>query len=120
MMLFQCAIGGWSKATFRIVMTLVLVAIGVCGSCVEALTLGPYTVWFNTRMKQKVIDSVLIGRPESEIEPTLGRATERYEVVSSSPPGVIYDYYPYPWWPFAKFQVFAEDGIVTGYELFDD
>ena len=106
--------------------------VSCVGPYVEAAALGPYTTWFNQRMKARAERAGLVGRPESEVEEVLGRASSSYRfpaarVVSSEGsvrvvgrPGWTFDYYPYPFLPVAKFQVHCHDGVVTGLEMFDD
>lgn len=84
------------------------------GSCLEAATLGPYTTWFNQRMKSRA--GPLIGQPEANVERVLGAAN----YVRVDEESRTFNYHPYPWFPFSKFQVHCYQGVVTSLEMFDD
>lgn len=108
-----------------------LAAVTCVGPVVEAGALGPYTVWFNQRMKARAEHAGLVGRPDSVVEKVLGRADN---IVTHRAPrrlspdgggwlgegGRTFEYYPYPFLPFSKVQVHCPAGVVTGIELFDD
>jgi hypothetical protein len=111
--------------------TYMLVCVGfVCASVFEAAQHGPYTRWFNDHLDAKARRADLIGRPVSRIRSVLGspdNIMEFWEVIGADgrpAPGAefvtTYEYYPYPWLPFSKFQVHTTRGIVRGLEKFDD
>lgn len=96
-------------------------------ACLEAASVGPHTRWFNERVRLLALDAGLVGGPESRVEAVLGRSdfvspTGAYDtggrLIAQS--ATVYEYDPYPFLPMSKFQVFAQDGGVTGFELYDD
>ena len=104
------------------------------GACVDGSLEGPYTTWFNRRMMARATAAGLVGLPEANVEAVLGAASYEYTfaapymaspdggspVVVVGQPGRTFDYYPYPFLPFSKFQVHCHLGVVTGLEMFDD
>jgi hypothetical protein len=111
--------------------TYVLACLGlVFVSGWEAAEHGPYTRWFNHRLKVQSEQAHLVGRPADRVIATLGtpdNIMEFWEVIGADgrpAPGAefvtTYEYYPYPWLPFSKFQVHTTGGIVRGLEMFDD
>ena len=114
-----------------------VLASGPCAcsaACIEVRSLGPYTRWFNERMMARATAGGLIGKPETSVEPLLGRANDVQDYSSgyiiSAHGGVVdapgakkirtFNYYPYPQIPLSKFQVHCTEGIVTNLEMFDD
>lgn len=83
----------------------------------DAVHHGPYATWFNRRCQQLADQSGLVGRPESDVIPILGRPTFHYVDDDSRR---TYNYAPWPLLPTAKFQVHCRDGIVDFVEQFDD
>ncbi|MFT3842135.1 MAG: hypothetical protein QM723_34410 [Myxococcaceae bacterium] len=103
----------------------------VIGSCVESANLGPYTTWYNHRLRARAEQVGLVGKPEVEVEKLMGWANSDYDLGTykllpngdterTSITGHTYDYYPYPWIPFSKFQVHCHNGVVSSLEEFDD
>ncbi|NOK09161.1 hypothetical protein [Corallococcus exercitus] len=58
----------------------------------------------------------LIGKSIDEVEAVLGTADN----ITLNPSSQTFEYYPYPYLPFSKVQVFSSRGVVTGVEMFDD
>jgi hypothetical protein len=96
----------------------------------EAAEHGPYTRSFNNRLKAKAEQSHLVGGPSRRVAVVLGspdNTKASWDVVGpdgTPVPGaefvVTYEYYPYPWVPFSKFQVHTTRDVVRGFEVFDD
>ena len=96
----------------------------------EAAERGPYTRWFNHRLKAQAEQAHLVGVPADRVAAVLGspdNVMEFWEVIRADgtpAPGAkfvtTYEYYPYPWLPFSKFQVHTIEGVVRGLEMFDD
>lgn len=98
-------------------------------TALEAAAHGPYTSWVNHRLAAKAEQARLVGRSVAEIPMVLGppdNVRSSWEVIgpagteSDARRVVSYEYYPYPWVPFSKFQVHTTDGRVRSVELFDD
>ena len=103
----------------------------VIGGCFEAGSEGPLTTAFNHRLRHRAEAAGLVGRPETDVQRVMGTASDDYDtsgyIIDSSGqatpiggPSHTYDYYPYPWTPFSKFQVHCTAGVVTALEEFDD
>ncbi|CAM4452294.1 hypothetical protein [Corallococcus exiguus] len=109
-----------SATTFRYAGWLTLGTLLTCGvpvvACVESAALGPYTTWYNQSKLTTALKAGLKGRPASDVEAVLGSADEILNRSESQ----TFNYYPYPYLPFSKFQVFSVNGVVTGFEMFDD
>jgi hypothetical protein len=92
---------------------------------------GPYVIWYNNYYLNTATRASLIGKPEGEVRRVLGAPTFTYEgwnrwstetgePTADAEYGRTYNYAPYAWLPFAKFQVHCRDGIVQSVEQFDD
>lgn len=102
----------------------------VFGSAYEPAEHGPYTSWLNHRLKARAEQAQLVGAPADRVAAVLGspdNVMEFWEVIGANgkpAPGAkfvtTYEYYPYPWLPFSKFQVHTTDGVVRSLEMFDD
>ncbi|WKZ57708.1 MAG: hypothetical protein QY326_03315 [Bdellovibrionota bacterium] len=96
----------------------------------ETAHLGPYTTWFNENLEKKSKQAALVGDSVARVVPVLGSPSnvrQFWEVIGADgkpAPGAhfvtTYEYFPYPWIPFSKFQVHTSEGIVRGIEKFDD
>ena len=96
----------------------------------EAAKLGPYTTWFNHHLRAKAEQSHLVGASVNRVVAVLGSPDnimefwERTGADGRPAPGAefvtTYEYYPYPWLPFSKFQVHTTRGVVRSLEMFDD
>lgn len=84
----------------------------------DAVSHGPYSVWYNSKCQHLADQAKLVGGPERRIIEVLGRPTSFYsrEVAGER----TYNYAPFPRFPVAKFQVHCVNGIVVGLEQFDD
>jgi hypothetical protein len=78
---------------------------------------GPYVRSYNERLQAMAIEADLVGSSEERVQDVLGAATA---IWSDSSYGTTYNYAPYPGFPYAKFQVHCEDGVVQSIELYDD
>lgn len=102
----------------------------VFASGYEAAEHGPYTRWFNQRLQLKAENAQLVGSPAHRVTAVLGSPDsimEFWQVVSADgrpAPGAefvtTYEYYPYAWLPFSKFQVHTTGGVVRSLEMFDE
>ena len=102
----------------------------VFASGYEAAEHGPYTSRFNRRLKAQAEQAHLVGGPVDRVAAVLGspdNVMESWEVMrSDGRPArgaefvTTYEYYPYPWLPFSKFQVHTMAGVVRSLEMFDD
>jgi hypothetical protein len=96
----------------------------------ESAQLGPYTNWFNHRLKTRAERARLVGSSEKRVVEVLGtpdNIMEFWEVLDAEGRPAqhahfvrTYEYYPYPWLPFSKFQVHTVGGVVHNLEMFDD
>ena len=96
----------------------------------ESAELGPYTSWFNHRLKARAEQAHLVGDSENRVVEVLGAPDNIMEFwdrldadgrPADHPEFVrTYEYYPYPWLPFSKFQVHTTGGVVSNLEMFDD
>ena len=96
----------------------------------ECASLGPYTSWFNNRLLSRAESAHLVGASQDLVEKALGKpdnVMQFWEVLGpdkSSAPGAkfvtTFEYFPYPFLPFSKFQVHCVDGLVRTLERFDD
>ena len=130
-MIFNAESARREQAVFRGVVFLVFSCFLPVGACIEVSSVGPYTTWFNQRKMARAKAAGLVGQPEANVEAVLGRPNNDYTHAAYilSPDGgtrVVgdplrtFDYYPYPFVPFSKFQVHCHGGVVTGLEMFDD
>ncbi len=106
----------------------VFAALTVCfffGSWLEAANAGPYTTWFNHRLRDRAAQANLVGRPQADVERVLGAASRERDVREAVPGAALpvtrhtYDYYPYPWAPESKFEVRCEQGVVAAFHEFE-
>lgn len=115
----------------KLLMALMLVVGAPLLVCADVASLGPYTVSFNHRMKERAERAGLIGQPQERVEAVMGAASFVYDypapmIVGPAGARVVgkagrtFDYYPYPFLPVSKFQVHCHEGVVTGLEMFDD
>lgn len=96
----------------------------------ESAHLGPYTSWYNNRLLAKAERAHLVGSSVDRVQEVLGPADNIMRFrdasdVDGGPAGqarfvTTYEYYPYPWLPFSKFQVHTTEGVVRSLERFDD
>ena len=96
----------------------------------ECASLGPYTSWFNNRLLSEAESAQLVGASQELVEKVLGKADnvrQFWEVLGPDKlpaPGAkfvtTFEYFPYPFLPFSKFQVHCVDGSVRTLERFDD
>jgi hypothetical protein len=101
----------------RLVALSILLMMGLfVASVIECANEGPYTAWFNHHHRDLLLRHGLVGQSDSELERILGRPTR----ITDDGRSRRFTYAPYPWLPFAMFQVESENGIVRRYELFDD
>lgn len=102
----------------------------VCAAIWESARLGPYTSWFNNRMLAKAERAHLVGSSVDRVQDVLGPADNIMRFRDASDVDgrsagharfvTTYEYYPYPWLPFSKFQVHTTEGVVRSLERFDD
>jgi hypothetical protein len=92
---------------------------------------NPYVRQYNERLESISIESRLVGAPEKRVGIVLGNPTfidsgwDRWDSETGEPTPeaefvTTYNYAPYWFLPFSKFQVHCRDGIVKGIELYDD
>jgi hypothetical protein len=92
---------------------------------------NPYVRQYNERLERISMESRLVGAPEERVRIVLGNPTyidsgwDRWDTKTGEPTpeaefGTTYNYAPYWFFPFAKFQVHCRDGVVQGIELYDD
>jgi len=64
----------------------------------------------------------LVGNPESKVIQALGNPSSvwKYENIPGEKLTTTYNYYPFSWYPFSKFQVHCREGVVQNTEQFDD
>jgi hypothetical protein len=96
----------------------------------ESAEVGPYTSWFNNRLLAKAEQAHLVGSSADRVVKVLGQPDNImrfWEVLDADGRPAIhaqfvttYEYYPYPWLPFSKFQVHTTGGVVRTLERFDD
>jgi hypothetical protein len=122
------------RAIFWQIMLLPTYTLGCLGlvfaSAYEAVEHGPYTRWFNHRLKAEAEQARLVGGPAHRVAIVLGspdNIMRFWEVIGADgrpAPGAefvtTYEYYPYPWLPFSKFQIHTTRGGVRSLEMFDD
>lgn len=124
----------WKRLLFwqvALLPTYLLVALLLAiGGVVEAGRRGPYTKWYNQHLRQLALDARLQGSHETRVADVLGLPSnimEFWDVRDSSGNPAqgahlirTYEYYPYPYLPFSKFQVHCTEGIVRTLEMYDD
>jgi hypothetical protein len=92
---------------------------------------NPYVRAFNERLEKLAVDAKLVGDREERIQSVLGFPTSTYsgwnitDMETGQPTpnakyNTTYNYAPYWFFPFAKFQVHCTGGIVQSIELYDD
>jgi hypothetical protein len=92
----------------------------------EATKRGPYSTWYNQRMSRKAAQASLVGAPESRVVAVLGRpddvmgAWDQRKGETGPHRIAVYQYYPYPLVPLAKFRVHCAQGVVRNVETFGD
>lgn len=128
------ALPRWKRLLFwQVVLAptyLLLVVLLTIGAAVETARRGPYTRWYNQQLRQRALDARLPGSPETRVGDVLGspdNIMEFWEVLDASGHPAkgahfvrTYEYYPYPFLPFSKFQVHCTEGIVRTLEMYDD
>ena len=80
-------------------------------------TRGPYVTWYNQRLQRLADEAHLVGRPESDVVPTLGPPSFVWDDEGGA--RRTYNYAP-AGVPFSKFQVHCRDHVVASLEQFDD
>lgn len=109
----------------------ILLILGIALPLLDVIHHGPYVTWYNKRCQTIATTAGLVGKPEEEVVRVLGEPTSVYEYWdavdfdSGEPePGAeettTFNFAPYSFFPFAKFQVHCRKGKVRSLELFDD
>jgi len=92
---------------------------------------NPYVRAYNERLEKLAVDASLVGGSEERVQAVLGSPTSTYqgwnitdmETGQPTPEAeyvTTYNYAPYWFFPFAKFQVHCWRGVVRSIELYDD
>ena len=87
----------------------------------DAITHGPYAIWFNRDCQRRADEAGLIGRPEKDVVTVLEPPTFTYEYDDA--PGTktrTYNYATCSYVLTSKFQVHCQEGVVVSLEQFDD
>ena len=92
---------------------------------------NPYLRQYNERLERIATEAGLVGSTEERVRIQLGKPTFSHsswhktvtktgEPTSDAEYGTTFNYAPYWFFPFSKFQVHYRGGIVRGNELYDD
>lgn len=124
----------WTKRAYWIMIAVLQVASILAIGCFQVFQVSSESLYvksYNFRLDALAKDAKLVGADEDVVEKVLGTPTSvskewdrtRMDTGEPTPDAkftTTYNYAPYPWFPYAKFQVHCEKGKVVSTEMFDD